>query len=183
MKDKKAPILYNVYHDPDLEYYKRNFHKTNLFNIIPIEDEEKFSFSRLFLTTAKLLRKRYDGYLNDLNTALKDEESCYADENRIKAIQSCILEMNSFISSIRETEIIEEEAIDNRSTVDEEGYIEDDIKIDYKSFIYFYQEHYGDIYFLHPINYNILLTEYESEDQLPTDISVKFYNIRERFLR
>ena len=55
------------------------------------------------------------------------------------------------------------------------------MKIDYKSFLYLYQEQCGDIYFLHPINYNILLAEYGSEEMLPTDVTVVFFNLGKNF--
>ena len=46
-----------------------------------------------------------------------------------------------------------------------------------RDFLYFFQEHYGDIFFLHPINYDILLAEYTDEQHLPTEITVFIFNI------
>jgi len=74
------------------------------------------------------------------------------------------------------------QGIENLSTVDEDSQnlnrnnysseFGSNVNIDLKNYFFFYQESKGDIYLLHPINYQILLKEYEIEDHLPTNISV-----------
>ena len=44
------------------------------------------------------------------------------------------------------------------------------IDIDYKKYCLFYQEENGDIYYLDPLTMEILLSEYEDYNSLPTEI-------------
>jgi hypothetical protein len=77
--------------------------------------------------------------------------------------------------------------MENLSTIDEDSQnlnkfnytteFDDQKKIDLKNYFFFYQESKGDIYLLHPMNYQILLKEYELEDHLPTHITVNFNKI------
>lgn len=50
-------------------------------------------------------------------------------------------------------------------------------KSEEKNYSYFFQEKNGDIYFLHPINYNVLLSEYDDEESIPTEITGKILEI------
>jgi hypothetical protein len=196
MKDRKAPTLYNINHDPDLEFYKRNVTNTNkdIFTFLPLESQEQFSFSRIFLTSPQLLQKRYAKFKFELQNALKDELSGYADERKVESITRCLDNIEARLLKIKESstdvnsgdeqerdsknELSREDdcqvrSFENRSTVDEEPkLLDDEAKLDYKSFTYFYQENLGDSYYLHPIDYNILMAEYEGEEYLPTEISV-----------
>jgi hypothetical protein len=192
MKDRKAPTLYNTFYDPDLYFYKNNVNKKDLFTFVPFENQSQFSFSRIFLTTPQLLQKRYTKVKNELQNALKDELSGYADEGRVESITKCMETIENKIKSLKDNnvDLVEDEeeqeeeleasessnskekGNENQSTIDDDLKLQEDSKIDMKSFLYFYQENNGDIYYLHPINYTILLAEYEGEEQLPTEINV-----------
>jgi hypothetical protein len=196
MKDRKAPTLYNTFYDPDLYFYKNNISKNqkDIFTFIPFENQEQFSFSRIFLTTPQLLQKRYTKIKFELQNALKDELSSYADEMKIESITKCLEMIENKIKSLKDNNVDlenqneefdeemeisdrstskkgEDKGNENRSTIDDELKLQDE-KIDLKSFLYFYQENNGDIYYLHPIDYTILLAEYENEEHLPTEINV-----------
>jgi hypothetical protein len=213
MKNKKAPTLYNTYYDPDLSYYKNHLYDKDGFNFIPLENQEEFSFSRLFLTNPQLMLKRYNNIKSILEEALKEELTGYSDERRIYSINKCIDIINAKINSLKDTNVdlksddeyeeeiednnenndnnenesneidnnnnpqtLSEHNNDNGSTIDEESKTEKK-DIDLKKFVYFYQEQYGDIYYLHPINYSILLAEYSSEEHLPIEISGRILEI------
>jgi hypothetical protein len=176
MRDKKAPILYNVFHDPNLEYCKTT--NKDMFSFIPLDNQEEFSFSRIFLTTPLLLLKRYSNIKFELQDALKEEFDFYADERKIQSINKCIEAIENRIKSLKDNNkdlnSDDEEAIETPNPEEIEA---EEEKLDYKEFEYFYQEQYGDIYYLHPIDYTILLTEYINEESLPTIISVLFIKI------
>jgi hypothetical protein len=62
---------------------------------------------------------------------------------------------------------------ENFSTIDEDLNKVEKADLNLGGFLYFFQEQFGDIYYLHPINYSILLFEYGKEEHLPTEVSVK----------
>jgi len=89
-------------------------------------------------------------------------------------------------NSKEDKNIISTQIIENLSTVDEDSQNLNKPNpnefgtaniIDLKNYFFFYQESKGDIYLLHPINYQILLKEYEMEDHLPTNITVNINNL------
>jgi hypothetical protein len=228
MKNKNAPTLYNTFYDPDLEYYKKNLNQKDAFNFIPLENQEEFSFSKIFLTNPNLTLRKYNSLKVELEEALKDELNCYADERKVSSINTCIDSIFSKIKILKEKNncVSDDEDWDEKQIVDlkvikeipntkidndtgqsvssiqidlpinsdsisnsnnqnscNENYstIDDDLTKNEKSdlnltkFLYFYQEGYGDIYYLHPIDYQILLYEYRTEEHLPTELSVKIY--------
>lgn len=95
--------------------------------------------------------------------------------------------LNTGIKQTEEKIRINNQLLENLSTVDEDSsqnkdknYFNQDfdrqVSIDLKNYFFFYQESNADIYILHPINYQILLAEYELEDHLPSQITVlSFY--------
>jgi len=195
MQNKKAPTLYNTHYDPELDYYKKNLNKgkEDAFNFIPIENQVEFSFSRIFITTPQLMLKRLNHIQNQLEDAMKDEQSFYGDERRLKSLTECIeiisKNKNFFENSAVIKSASEEELEDNLNcnenfsdyTLNNEGTksstIDDEMrneKIDLSlgNFLYFYQEHFSDIYYLHPINFEILKYEYGDEANMPTEITV-----------
>jgi hypothetical protein len=232
MKNKKAPTLYNTFYDPDLEYYKTHLHEKDAFNFIPLENQEEFSFSRIFKTNPSLTMKRYEALKNQLEDALKEEFEFITDERMVTSLNMCIEALNEKIAYVK---ILKESGEDeegceheleskNKNFVETNGNqvnfqplnnddnmpsfvspqngpqnnsdtlsnqpnsdninnfstIEDDLlknnksDLNLKDFLYFFQEHFGDVYFLHPINYDILLAEYSNEQHLPTEITVQF---------
>lgn len=207
LKDKKAPVLYNTFYDPYLEYYKKHLNTEAIFNFVPLETDEAFSFSRIFVTTPELTLRRYNKIKHELEGAMREELDSFSDERKIKSLDKCIEEIGEeikFISTLvknrgnneedkfDENEYKSEENEDeinidvsknimqpersisnneNQSTIDDDLHKQENI--DYNNFIYFYQEQFGDIYYLHPIDYSILLTEYGSEEHLPTEITVR----------
>lgn len=220
MRDKKAPTLYNIFYDPDLEYYKKTLVRNtkDIFSFLPLENQEEFGFSRVFLTNPRLVLKRYMNVRAELEAGLKDEASEYNDERKIACLTKLIDFMNSKIEEIKENnqelrnedsdneleneEILpgnEEDATDtaekeetnrsreeitsdviaeNQSTIDEELTKNANVEaLDLKNFVYFYQEQFGDIYYLHPINYQILLAEFQNEESLPVVFSGKILEI------
>jgi hypothetical protein len=225
MKNKKAPALYNTFYDPDLEYYKKNLNQKDAFNFIPIENQEEFSFCRIFLTNPTLTLRRYNNLKVELEEALKDELNFYADERKVSSINTCIDNISSKIkilkdknncvtddeeweenqngdseaekeipqlkiendtgqpvSSIQNDLPINSDNIsnsnnqnscnENYSTIDDDNAKNDKSELNLSNFLYFYQEGFGDIYYLHPIDYQILLFEYRNEEHLPTELSV-----------
>jgi hypothetical protein len=229
MKNKKAPTLYNTFYDPDLEYFKTHLHQKDAFNFIPLENQEEFSFSRIFITNQTLTLKRYEGLKSQLENALKDELEYVTDERIVASLNMCIETLNEKISKVKiliesggdgegcdeverqnkNCEVIpinhlnseplgnednlasfgspqngphsnsdtlsnqqNSENINNFSTLEDEFSKNDKNDLNLKDFVYFFQEQFGDIFFLHPINYDILLAEYTNEQHLPTEISV-----------
>ena len=198
MKDKKAPVLYNTFYDPYLEYYKSHMKMENLFNFIPLETDEAFSFSRIFSTTPEMILKKYTKIQQELEDALKEELESISDERKIKSLDKCLYEISvkiKYVSDFMQNQSEEKESEkneddvtmnssqniwireksnsnnENQSTIDDDSYKND--KIDYNNYIYFYQEQYADIYYLHPLDSSILVTEFGSEEHLPTEITVR----------
>lgn len=227
MKDKTSPTLYNLFYDPDLEYYKSKYKENELnqmlFNFIPFDRQEEFGFSRVFQTKPNLLLNRYLNIREELNETLKLELSGYNDLRNIESINKCSeiinnkikdlklqidsldnkKQINNQLLSKRENEekqkdknnireklkeimnkqdllklnkdstnkITEDEIIENIGK-EEEAEVNKRTGIDLNKYMFFYQEQFGDIYFLHPINQSILLAEYSSEERLPIEISV-----------
>ncbi len=211
IKNKKSPVLYNTYYDPELEYYNEsiaNFSPSN--NFIPLESDEKYSFSRIFVTNSDLLLNRYYKIKEEISNNLKDELSSEADERRITSLTDCIeiitgkierLEKlnnnlrkdsgssnsspmigsnNSKNNSVNFNEDITTVCDENEINQNERelslisGKASNRVPTDYSKFLCFYQEQNGDIYYLHPIDYMILMHEYNNEEELPTEINVSF---------
>lgn len=205
MRDRKAPTLYNIFYDPDLEYYKKTLLKDtkDTFSFLPFEDQEEFGFSRVFLTTPSLVMKRYINVRAELEAGLKDEVSEYNDERKVACITKLLDFMNVKVQELKEknvdlkTEDSDNEAefpeneesksaeevtsdviAENQSTIDDELTKTNSTNaLDLKKFVYFFQEQFGDIYYLHPINYSILLAEYVNEESLPAVISGRILEI------
>lgn len=237
MKNKKAPTIYNIHYDPDLEYYKKHLHQKEAFNFIPLENQEEFSFSRIFISNPKLKMKRYEILKKQLEEALNDELNFLTDDRMVQSYNICIEkldekmetvkksieyeseyeEVNDYIEKDAKFEINQENSLklgtsspildenmdiskyenehktincnqqnasetlsnlpgsentNNYSTIEDDLIKNENSNLNLKDFIYFFQEEYGDIFYLHPINYDILLAEYTDEQHLPTEITV-----------
>jgi hypothetical protein len=187
MKDRKAQTLYNTYFDPDLAFLKSNMGK-EVFSFLPMENQSEFSFSRIFKTSPSLLQKRYVKIKADLQEGLNEELIGDTDERKVESITKCIEMIDNKIKNLKNYNIdlvsdeevnsnAEEVNSDEKEKVCEEDVVENkqieaEDKLDLKAYVYFYQENFGDIYYLHPINQNMLLTEYGSEEHLTTEIHV-----------
>ena len=189
MRHKKSPNIYNINYDIDLSIWKNEGNK-NTFKI-PLETDMKYSFSRLFYSNDTLMKKRYLRYKKDLEDALKDEESFYNDEHAKSVINLCIHEISQQINNITDTDTdTATDAIDQALPETEQQQSQPELNINYNDYYFIYQEQYGDIYFLHPLIYNMLMTEYGTVEELPTrihgtivDIEMKqiTYNLKTKY--
>ena len=158
MRENSSPTLYNLYKDPDLKLWKSKF--KNDMKEIPFEKSQGFSFNRFFYSNKKLMRNRLERYKNQLEKGLKEELEFYADQTRIECINYCIDQLQNLIEeNEKEIDFVPETKSDRKLSYDE--------VIDYSKYYFFYQENYGDIYFLYPYQMNILLFEYGSYENLP----------------
>lgn len=162
-------------------------------------DQEEFRYSRLFIN--KNEKERFITIKRSLEDLLKDELSGFADENKINAINLCIDEINNLIkkqdndtfSSNQNSQLNEAERKNSLTTLVEDSTMEngsssgtselktksdtnvnfDELKKDINSTgEYLYQDYYAENYYLHPIDFNILLVEYGSPESFPTQINV-----------
>lgn len=196
MKGRKGVNLYNTYYDYNLENFKnRNLsNKLNDSRFIPIfEQEQEFNFSRIFNASYDFSITKLETIKAELELALKEEvESNFRKEERsIFCINRCldlIKEKLKFLKVQGHNSKNNSSNNNNYSKLissNEEGKFSN-IKNDYntsssfeknqlelKSFNFFYQEQFGDVFYLHPLNYDILLHEYKTEEELPIDLSVK----------
>ncbi|MCQ2818855.1 MAG: RING-HC finger protein [archaeon] len=184
MREKTSVNLFNVNYDPDLKMWMK-FEK-EIMNKVPFENYDGFSFSRVFYQKKEGIKRLYKNRLSCLESGLKEEQDFYADEGRIQAFVLCIDEVKQLLKEAEKiidfeySEPNEEKSKENTSEnpKDEgEETQKENEEIDYKKYFFFYQEKFGDIYFLHPLNYQMLLTEYGLECNLPTQISGKILDI------
>ena len=100
-------------------------------------------------------------------------------ELKISSINECINEIDSLIKKSKydikpkeENKNNEKNRINKNKKINEFDSDNSDIKIDidYKKYCLFYQEENGDIYYLDPLTMEILLSEYEDYNSLPTEI-------------
>ena len=78
--------------------------------------------------------------------------------------------------------ILPKENLENLSIIEDGNFQRDNLinseieflkkNLDLKNYLFFYQEQTGDIYLLHPVNFQMLLKEYKIEGNLPTKITV-----------
>lgn len=189
MRHKRSPNIYNINYDTDLSIWKHEGNKYT-FNI-PFETDMKYSFSRLFYSNDSLMKKRYLRYKKDLEDALKDEESFYNDEHTKSVINLCIQEISQLINNIKDTDTeTSEQKVLDIDQQQQQSLQQSELDINYNDYYFIYQEQYGDIYFLHPLIYNILMTEYGTVEELPThihgtivDIEMKqiTYNLKNKY--
>jgi len=189
MRDKRSFTLYNTAFDPSLEY---NFSLTSNFKtsfnhlrLIPDEASEEFSFSRVFFSDK--IDKKFEEINKILKETLSEElkhEECLFlyDKRKIDSIQQCIEELEHLKverEEYRKLKISQKEESKKGSEQQTTSSINipNQTKSDEKNYIYFFQEKNGDIYFLHPINYSVLLAEYEDEESIPTEITGKILEI------
>ena len=196
MRQNNSPTLYNLYSDPDLNYWKSLYR--NEMKEVPLEKTKGFSFNRLFYSNKKLMKNRLEKYKTQLEKGLKEELEFYADPTRIECINYCIDKVNkliednekevdyipeynqktplslnnsSFVPKERKQSNISNDENNKRKLSNEDNnkrkLNNDEEEIDYSKYYFFYQENYGDIYFLHPYEMNILLHEYGNYENLP----------------
>ena len=176
MREKKSPTLYNLYNDSDLKIFKKEY--ISEMDKIPFEDNKFFEFSRIFSTDNEIMKNRLNKIKINLEKGLKEELEFYADERRVRAFNECV---DNISSLIKEYEIIIEKN-KNKLDINSKSFIPKSQKneineIDYKKYFLFYQENYGDIYFLHPYLYEILLDEYKKVENLPINIKGNILDI------
>ena len=98
--------------------------------------------------------------------------------------------LSQLINNIKDTvtETSEHEVLDTDQQ--QQSSQQSELDINYNDYYFIYQEQYGDIYFLHPLIYNILMTEYGTVEELPThihgtivDIEMKqiTYNLKNKY--
>lgn len=175
MRDKLGPNLYNTFFDNDLSLWKET-ERYEMKNV-PYEETDTFSFGRVFYSSKELMRKRYQNYKEELEKGLKEELDFYADETRINCLNQCIEEIKKVIDDNEKEEDYQNINENVKENEKKEEHNEEEYQINYKKYFFFYQENYGDIYFLHPLLYEIFIEEYKSEGELPTEIHGKILDI------
>lgn len=179
MRDKLGPNLYNTFFDQDLSLWKES--ERYEMKRVPYEENDTFSFGRVFYSSKELMRKRFQKYKEELEKGLKEELDFYADETRIACLNQCLEEIKKVIEDNEKKEDYNineyDKEEDNTNNEKKEEHKENEYQIDYKKYFFFYQENYGDIYFLHPLLYEIFLEEYKTEGDLPTEIQGKILDI------
>jgi hypothetical protein len=159
-------MIYNVNRDQNLSKFYKYYSNVS----IPDLNISQANFSSLFKVTSENLNKIFEKNLLDLESGLQEELSYKLTENnRINAYISCISDLKAIIEKFK-LQVIKEankkEILSNLTSKTKDSE---------KRFKYFYQEKNGDIYFLHPINYLILINEFKSVEMLPTEIKVKLF--------
>ena len=153
-------MIYNVNYDQNLSKFKkyftsRTFAETNF---------QQTGFSSIFSISLPILLSFYKNCLKDMEKQLQDElfeQEISLDDKRVNSCFECISSIKQKIEGIN-LNINITQPISNTK------------EIDFNKFKYFFQESQGDIYFLHPINYLLLITEYKLAQYLPTEITVTF---------
>ncbi len=176
LRDKKSQTLYNLIYDPLLTNWENNFRYK--MRDIPDKQIPKFNFSRIFMANEKIMKEILNEYKTTL-IELKNDYSSTSDELKISSINECINEIDSLIKKSKydikqkeENKNNEKNRINKNKNINEFDSDNSDIKIDidYKKYCLFYQEENGDIYYLDPLTMEILLSEYEDYNSLPTEI-------------
>ena len=182
MKDKRSLTLYNTNNDPSLEYqfYLKRIFKSSHKNLrfLPKENSIEFSFSKYFVS--ETIDNKYLHYKRFLENALIEEmkhKNCELlyDKMKIDSISQCIEELNLLIQE-RTYSKQNENYVDMKSQTSHINSSQS-TKSEEKNYSYFFQEKNGNIYYLHPINYNVLISEYEDEESIPTEITAKILEI------
>ena len=176
LRDKKSQTLYNLIYDPLLTNWENNFRYK--MRDIPDKQIPEFNFSRIFMANEKIMKEILNEYKTTL-IELKNDYSSTSDELKISSINECINEIDSLIKKSKydikpkeENKNNEKNRINKNKKINEFDSDNSDIKIDidYKKYCLFYQEENGDIYYLDPLTMEILLSEYEDYNSLPTEI-------------
>lgn len=147
---------------------------------LPEEGENVYSFSRAFIASSPL--KDYEQTKQNLLAALEEEQSFMNEEYKVSSFNSCIEECeqrikmeNQFLidSSNKKTNNSSEEDGISSENNSKSNNIEIEPKdLNYNNMKFFYQESNGNFCFLNPIDYDILLMEYEDPSKLPVSIKV-----------
>ena len=177
LKEKKSPTLYNLAYDPYLDNWKLKY-KDKMKNI-PEEQTKEFNFSRIFLENKQLMNIRLNEYKNDLNLIKKEFDST-SDELKKNSINECINQIDSLIIKNQNPKNHKNETLANTKNIDNDNENDDSYDsedINYNKYHLFYQEEKGDIYYLHPLIMEILLTEYGDYNSLPVEIEGKIIGI------
>lgn len=162
-------MIYNVNLDPDLSIWTSNYKDVSF----PLEDCIQGQFSLFFKTNLNLKIKRFEKYLRELKNELKNEENAKdesIDEKKIYSISMCIEYLNNELSKLNSKK--QEEHDNENYFSNQNSFHKIDIgeAIDNKKFMY--QENNGDIYYMHPLNFTMLLSNYKKVENLPTLIKV-----------
>lgn len=161
-------LIYNIKYDSNLELLKSKYKS---IKIAYFNDKLTLN-SRIFQISYKDLIEKLVLYKKSLEDELnKETMDFYKDDRTIESILCCISELESIISENKvlydkkENENIEELEIEKEK--------------DWVSKLkYLYQEEFGDSLYLHPINFNVLLSEYGTVENFPSTIYVSnVYNI------
>lgn len=158
-------MIYNVNKDQNLSKFYKYYSNVS----IPDSTTNQANFSSLFKISSENLIRMYEKNLLDLENGLQEElASCkFSEEKRVDAFITCIADLKAVIEKFKLTlnkDSNKKELVINTPSKNKDAD---------KRFKYFYQENNGDIYFLHPINYLILINEFKSVERLPTEIKVR----------
>lgn len=156
-------MIYNTYFDSDLKYFDKEYQ-----NLSYSEYNDKITnFSSIFIVFSETLLEYYSLIMNKLELRIKNEFNQdipldQNDESKLLAILECVEYLKSLIEK---NKIIKTNETNKRLE-------NSNVKKQEKKF--FYQEINGDIYFLHPLNYSMLMSEYKKSSFFPTEIKVSF---------
>ena len=174
LRDKNSPTLFNLFYDPSLDLWKKNY--KNKMKQIPFENEKEFNFSKISYINNKSNFLRLTNMKKRLISEIDTElNSSYSDESKINSLTQCL-------------EIIEKIIIDNNINKKIENNISnknnnnftniENEDINYKKYYLFYQEENGNDYYLDPFIIEILLTEYGGYENIPVEISGEILDIK-----
>jgi len=168
-------VIYNVNKDANLN----KFLKYNQTNIISDINFPQGSFSSIFKISKENLIQFYLKQKSILqnNLDLELKEGDFTDEKKVASFLKCISELEETTSKIVNLEEGQQKKkesdffqLNKTISLGSQSERTQSKEFDLKKLKYFYQEKNGDIYFLHPLNYMILITEYKSVNYLPTEI-------------
>ena len=163
-------LIYNVNKDQDFSKFTSKLHN----HLIAPYDLEQSAFSSIFKISFDSIDKKYKLDKDYLTICLKHEQNQpdeVKDNRKIESIVICLSDLEGrLINNMIEREKLTTKEIQNTKLTQINDSFDYEIL---KKLKYFYQEENGDIFFLHPICYSMLLFEYQNVANLPSRIIVR----------
>lgn len=158
-------MIYNTHYDSDLKFFENEYQ-----NLSYSEYNDKYTnFSSIFIVYLDTLNDYYQSIKEKLEQLIKFEFNQYSpldqnEESKFLAILECI----EYVKSLSE------KIFKKKQSNNEINKKLDQVSVKKQDKKYFYQEVNGDIYYLHPLNYSMIMHEFKSTSYFPTEISVSF---------
>lgn len=177
-------VIYNLKEDPNLSLYSNYFKDCKILEY----NKHQSKHSTIYYSTYTDIINKYSKYKENIENIIKynlETNNLIKDDNNenktIEAAINCInilsLKINKINSLLKKDKLYDMPIKDNKNMAEELTTNNYSLYENIKKFKFFYQENNGDIYYLHPINYNMLINEYSSLENLPTIITVNLNNI------